>query len=81
MGTGPTDLYDAVSNGFIKRSVAGLTAFAVEADSAIVLVLAPAGGALKIGDEYNTRKTFIDGVAVDFNGSSGPSSAPNWISH
>lgn len=81
VGDDPTDLYDAVSNGFIRRSVIGLTTFNVEADSAIVLVLAPAGGALTVGDKYTDKKVFIDGVAVDFNGNSGPSSVPNWISH
>jgi hypothetical protein len=66
VGVGPVDLYDAVSNGFIKWNVSGISSFNMAPDSALVLVLAPAGGSLTVGDHYNDEKVFIDGVVVDY---------------
>jgi hypothetical protein len=62
VGESPVDLYDAVRNDFIARGVRGSTKVAIEPDSAIVLVLAPAGGkAVTTG-----RRTLVNDVVIDF---------------
>ncbi len=65
-------LYDAVSNCFLRRNVTGKTTFIVPADSAVLLVVAPAHGELS----YDARKTLIDGIVVDYNNGRVPLPAP-----
>jgi hypothetical protein len=57
------DLYDAVSNRFLKRSVTGQTFFDVPTDNTVMLVLVPSGGTeMMVG-----RKLLVDDVVVDYN--------------
>jgi hypothetical protein len=59
----PIDLYDAVSNRFLGRSVVGATFFNVPKDNAVMLVLVPSGGTeTRVG-----RQLLVDGVVVDYN--------------
>ena len=43
------DLYDSVTEEFIRRGVAGKTAFPIRPDSAVVLALLPAARDLRPG--------------------------------
>jgi hypothetical protein len=63
LGNDSFDLYDAVSNNILDTYVTGLTMIPIPADSAVLLVLAPAGGILT----YDLNKTLINGVVVDYN--------------
>lgn len=62
VGTCPVDLYDTVSQTFLKTSVSGVTNFDIGADSAVVIVLAPTGGQVTIAG----NKKLIDNVVVDY---------------
>jgi hypothetical protein len=62
VGTLPVDIYDTVSQGMVKVNVTGVTQVSIPADSAMVLVFAPAGGAVTIGG----NKKLIKGVIVDY---------------
>jgi len=61
-GQCPVDLYDTVSQTFLKMNASGITSFTVPADSAVVIVLAPAGGQIVVS---GTRK-LINNVVVDY---------------
>jgi len=63
VGPESMDLYDAVSNSFIKRNVKNKTSFEIPADSAILLVLVPSGKTVK----YEANKTYINGIIIDYN--------------
>jgi hypothetical protein len=57
------DLYDAVSNRFLRRSAIGNTFFNVPKDNAVMLVLVPSGGTeTRVG-----RKLMVDNVVIDYN--------------
>ncbi|GAG65491.1 unnamed protein product [marine sediment metagenome] len=62
VGTQLVDLYDLVSQTFLKRNVSGTVVFNIMSDSAMVLVLAPAGGKVS----YQKGKMIIDGIVVDY---------------
>jgi len=62
-GSNCVDLYDTVSQTFLKTCISGVTDFNIPADSAVVVVLAPAGGEITISD----NKKLIDDVVVDYN--------------
>jgi hypothetical protein len=64
VGPAPKDLYDAVSKTFLSQSVLGTTNFQIPADSAVVLVVAPAGAVRSFVDG---KKLLINGVVVDYN--------------
>ena len=64
VGLEAKDLYDAVSKNFLAQCVTGTTDFQIPADSAVVLVVAPAGGTRSL---IKGRKLLIDGVIVDYN--------------
>jgi hypothetical protein len=64
VGATPVDLYDAVANRFMARNKTGLTTFAVEADSAALLVLTPAGKPYS----FDGSKLMIDGIIADYHG-------------
>jgi len=73
VGVSAKDLYDAVSNTFLQTNVSGSTLFSVPADSAVVLVVAPAGGVRTV----DGLKLLIDGVIVDYSyEESGPCNPP-----
>ena len=62
MGPAPRDLYDAAAHRFVTRGVSGRTPVALGADSAVVLVLAPAGArAARAGPVLR-----LDGRIVDY---------------
>jgi hypothetical protein len=61
-GDSTVDIYDAVRNAFVTRNVTGAVKVPIDADSAAVLVLAPAGGK----ESFEGRKTRVDGVVIDF---------------
>ncbi|MDZ7308483.1 MAG: T9SS type A sorting domain-containing protein [candidate division KSB1 bacterium] len=62
VGSGRHDLYDAVGNNFLQTNVSGKTAFAIPANTAVLLVIVPAGGTVT----YELDKMLIDGVVVDY---------------
>ncbi|HUU91363.1 MAG TPA: hypothetical protein VM238_09155 [Phycisphaerae bacterium] len=64
VGPEPRDLYDAATNRFLARGARGTVGFKVSADSAVLLVLTPAGG--KVNREG--QRMLIDGVVVDYAG-------------
>jgi hypothetical protein len=61
-GSSCVDLYDTVSQTFLKTDINGVTDFNIPADSAVVVVLAPAGGEITISG----NKKLIDDVVVDY---------------
>lgn len=62
VGNGQHDLYDAVSNNFLRTTVSGKTTFTISADAAALVVIAPAGGAMT----YDLDRMLVDGVIVDY---------------
>jgi len=72
VGVSAVDLYDAVRNDFVARGVKGNTRIAIEPDSAVVLVLAPAGGKAVV----KGRKTFVNDVVIDFDNGLAPRPEP-----
>ncbi len=62
VGAEPVDLYDTVSQTFLKTDISGVTDFNIPADSAVLVVLAPAGGIVTI----EGNKKLINGVVVDY---------------
>ncbi len=62
VGTVPVDVYDTVSQGMLKVNVRGAVDITIPADSAVVAVLAPAGGWVTI--EGNKKK--INDIVVDY---------------
>jgi hypothetical protein len=62
VGTRPSDLYDAVTRRFLKRNVRRETKLTLPADSAALIVVAPAGGKLT----RTGSQTRIDGVIVNY---------------
>jgi len=56
------DLYDATTNDFLVTNDSGLVSFTLPANSAAVVVVAPANGTIT----YDGNKTLINGVVVDY---------------
>lgn len=63
VGPAPRDLYDPCRNGFVAKAVSGDVNISIPPDSAVEIVMAPAGGALT----REGNRTLIDGVTVDYN--------------
>ncbi|MBU1098071.1 MAG: T9SS type A sorting domain-containing protein [Bacteroidetes bacterium] len=63
VGNGNYDIYDAVTNSFLKNSVSGETSISIPPDAAVIAVLVPSGGNLT----YERNRTLLNGVVVDFN--------------
>ncbi|MBN1478884.1 T9SS type A sorting domain-containing protein [candidate division KSB1 bacterium] len=57
------DLYDALSNEFVARTVSGRTSFRLPADEAMLIVLVPSGGHI----EYDLEKMLVADIIVDYN--------------
>jgi len=57
-----SDLFNSVTGEYIARNVSGTTAITIPADSAVVLVVAPADSTLT----YSGNKTLINGVPVAY---------------
>jgi hypothetical protein len=62
VGNGLSDIYDAVSNTFLKIGVTGTTTITIPSDEAVVAVIAPSGGTIT----YTLDKMMIDEVVVDY---------------
>ena len=62
VGSRDSDLYDAVSDSFLKKNVDGKVKFTVPADSAVLLIVAPAKGNIT----RHGSKMLIDGIVVDY---------------
>jgi len=66
------DLYDAATDGFLKKNVKGVSSFSLAANTATVLVVAPAKGAIT----RKGNKRLINGVVVDYVRSGSPERVP-----
>ena len=62
LGTGAYDLYNTVTKTFIARGATGTAPVTIPANSAAVVVCAPAGGTLTT----DMDRTMINGIVVDF---------------
>ena len=62
VGASAVDIYDTVTHSFIANNVSGVRTVYIPADSARILVLAPAGGTAV----YSGRKLIINDVVVDY---------------
>jgi hypothetical protein len=56
------DLYDAATDRFLKKNVKGLSSFPLAADTAAVVVVAPAKGTIT----RKGNKRLINGLVVDY---------------
>jgi hypothetical protein len=56
------DLYDAATDGFLKKNAKGVSSFSLAADTAAVVVVTPARGAIT----RKRNKRLINGVVVDY---------------
>lgn len=63
VGWGIYDLYDAISNDFLERSVSGIATFSIPGNNAVLLTLLPADGTVT----YELNKMLVNGVIVDYN--------------
>ena len=61
-GNSSTDIYDVVSKAFLQKSVTGQTVITIPANSAVLAVLAPAGGT----QSFDQDKFLINNVVVDY---------------
>lgn len=61
-GTGNYDIYDPLTETFLKRDVSGSISLVIPADQAIMPVIVPANGDMT----FEKNKLLIDGVVVDF---------------
>lgn len=62
VGGGSHDLYNTLSKTFMRQGVSGPTSMTIPSNSAVVVVVAPAGGSMT----YDLDKTLINGIAVDY---------------
>ncbi|MEK0316196.1 discoidin domain-containing protein [Cohnella sp. 56] len=62
VGSAPVDIYDAVTDAVLKTNVTGTQSVSLPADSAAVLVLAPANGT----KTYSGGRILIDNVFVGY---------------
>jgi hypothetical protein len=73
VGDSAVDVYDAVRNDFVARNASGSVKVPLEPDSAMVLVMAPAGGK----ESFEGRKTLVDGVVIDYDNGRAPRPQPS----
>ena len=62
VGAQRVDVYDAVSQSIVGENVCGMTKVRLARDSAVVVVLTPAGGKVT----RQGTKRLVDGVVVDY---------------
>jgi len=62
VGSGSHDVYNTVTKTFVRQGVTGTTSFSIPPNSAVVVVVVPAGGTMT----YDVDKTLINGVVVDY---------------
>ncbi len=61
-GSGQHDIYDAVAHSFVLKDVSGIISLPINANSAVLIVLAPALGI----STYDLDRFLINGVVVDY---------------
>lgn len=61
-GSGQHDVYDAVTHSFVLQNVSGLISLPINANNAMLIVIAPAAGAIT----YDLDRLLINGVVVDY---------------
>lgn len=66
VGAASIDIYDSVSNSFLKTGVTGSVSFDIPAKAAVVVVLAPTNGVVTYNFKDGKQQTIIDGVIVDY---------------
>ncbi len=69
VGSNSKDIYETTGNSFLAYNVQGITQINIAANSAVVIVIVPAGGS----QSYELNKFLINGLIVDY--SSGQSVA------
>jgi hypothetical protein len=62
LGSGTYDLYNTVTKAFLRQGVTGAVSITVPANSAAVVVIAPAGGTMTT----DLDRTLINSIVVDF---------------
>ncbi len=62
VGAGMHDVYDAVSNSFLRTGVSGVTTIDIPSDAAVIAVITPAGGQVT----YDEERMLVNGVVVDY---------------
>ena len=63
VGSGSHNIYDAVSNTFIKSNVSNYTAIEIPADQALICVITPSSGTTT----YELNKTLVNNIIIDYN--------------
>lgn len=61
-GAGTHDIYDAVSNSFLRTGASGMTAVDIPSDGAVLAVITPAGGQVT----HDEERMLVNGVVVDY---------------
>lgn len=69
---GSCDIYEAVSNTFIKLSVSGTTTIEIPPDNALVVVMVPSGSSI----QYSLNRTYAQGIVIDYNNGQNVSNYP-----
>lgn len=62
LGDRPVDIYDAVSDTFLRRKVKGMSYVEVPADTPTVLVLTPASGRVSV----DGARRLVNGIVIDY---------------
>ena len=62
VGSGQYDLYDGVTNSFLRTGVSGMTSFTIPPNSAVLVAITPSGGTVS----YDLDRMLIDGIVVDY---------------
>ena len=63
VGSGSYNIYDAVSNTFIKSSVSNYTSIEIPADQSLICVITPSNGTTS----YELNRTLVNNIIIDFN--------------
>ncbi len=63
VGSGSYNIYDAVSNTFIKSNVSNNTSIEIPADQALICVITPSSGTTT----YELNKTLVNNIVIDYN--------------
>jgi len=61
-GSGPNHIYDSVKGVFLATNMSGNTIITIQPDSAIVVTLCPASGAIS----QSGRKLMVGGIVIDY---------------
>jgi hypothetical protein len=72
IGSGLSNIYDAVSNAVIKTNVSGDVELSLPTDGALIAVVIPANSTIT----YDLNKALINGVVIDYNSGQSVSNYP-----